>query len=142
MAGGSIELELTGAVASPFMLMYAVMYKNNVRKAGMKLMIYERYIDDSNQVAEVPPPGSKYERNSNKVIIDPDLDNIHENDDERTAIILTDIANDVMPGIVMEYDVPTKNTDDKMAILDMKVWLEKEDGNILFQHYEKPTDSI
>ena len=61
-------------------------------------------------------------------------------DDERTAKVLTDIANDVIPGIVMEFDVPSRNNDNKMAILDMKVWLNNE-GIVMFQHYEKPTAS-
>ena len=41
----------------------------------------------------------------------------------------------------MEYDIPSKNSDGKMPILDMKVWIEKEEGNIVFQHYEKPMAS-
>ena len=41
----------------------------------------------------------------------------------------------------MEYDAPSKNADNKMPILDMKVWMEESSGNILFQHYEKPTAS-
>ena len=53
---------------------------------------------------------------------------------------MTDIANSVMPGIVMEFDVPSRNSSDKMAILDMEDWME-EDGNIMFQHYEKPSSS-
>ena len=28
-----------------------------------------------------------------------------------------------------------------MAILDMKVWIDQETGNIMFQHYEKPMAS-
>ena len=40
----------------------------------------------------------------------------------------------------MEYDVPSRNSDKKLPILDMKVWM-NEDGNILFEHYEKPTAS-
>jgi hypothetical protein len=59
MAGGSIGLELTGAVARPFMLRWDHLYKNNVRQAGMGVMMYERYVDDSNQVAIVPPPGAR-----------------------------------------------------------------------------------
>ena len=61
-------------------------------------------------------------------------------DDERTAQIYTEIANDVIPGINMEFDIPSKNCDKKLPILDMKVWM-NEDGNILFEHYEKPTAS-
>ena len=53
---------------------------------------------------------------------------------------MTYIANSVMPGIVMEFDVPSRNLNNKMAILDMEVWMEN-DGNIMFQHYEKPTAS-
>ena len=61
MAGGSIGLELTGAVSRPFMLRWDHLYKANVSKAGMNLQMYERYVDDSNQVALVPPPGTKYD---------------------------------------------------------------------------------
>ena len=104
-------------------------------------MLYERYIDDSNQVAVVPPPGSKYDTESKKVVIDETNIDIHENDDERTAKILTDIANDIIPGITMEYGVPSRNIDKKLAILDMKVWIERNEANIVFQHYEKPTAS-
>ena len=74
-------------------------------------------------------------------MIDENVIDIHEHEDERTARILTDIANDIMPGIVMEYDTPSRNADNKMPILDMKVWIEQQEGNILFQHYEKPTTS-
>ena len=99
-------------------------------------MLYERYIDDSNQVAVVPPPGSKYDTESKKVVIDETNIDIHENDDERTAKILTDIAKDIIPGITMEYGVPSRNIDKKLAILDMKVWIERNEGHIVFQHYE------
>ena len=107
----------------------------------MNILLYERYVDDSNQVAVVPPPGARYDPGCGKVIIDDSLIDEEECEDERTARVLTDIANTVMPGIVMECDVPSRNEDQKMAILDMKVWIEKRDGNILFQHYEKPTAS-
>ena len=54
---------------------------------------------------------------------------------------MTDINNSVMPGIiVMVYDVPSRNTNKKMPILDMEVWTDA-DGNIMFQHHEKPTSS-
>ena len=55
--------------------------------------------------------------------------------------MLTEIANSIVPGIIMEFDVPSRNVDKKMAILDMKVWLGRTNGDIMFQHYEKPTAS-
>ena len=61
MSGGSIGLELTGAVARPFMLRWDHLYKTSVRTAGLEMPMYERYVDDSNQVAIVPPPGAIYD---------------------------------------------------------------------------------
>ena len=38
----------------------------------------------------------------------------------------------------MEEDYPGKNEDKKLAILDMKVWIDKTEGFIMFEHFEKP----
>ena len=53
------------------------------------------------------------------------------------ARVLVEIANDVMPCIIMEADWPSKNSDKRLPILDMKVWVDRE-GTILYSHYEKP----
>ena len=140
LGGGPIGLELTGAVSRPFMARWDRMYLENVRKAGMKMLLYERYVDDSNQVAMVPPVGWKYDRREGKLI--ESLEQLEDNtpDDERMAKILLDIANNVMECIKMEADMPSKNEDRKLPILDMKVWT-NEDGCIAYQHYEKPVSS-
>ena len=56
-----------------------------------------------------------------KVCIDENVTDMDESDDERTARVLTDIANDVIPGVIMEFDVPSRNASGKMPILDMEV---------------------
>ena len=38
----------------------------------------------------------------------------------------------------MEADYPNHNGDKKLAILDMKVWQDIQEGHIMFQHFEKP----
>ena len=48
LSGGPIGLELTGAVSRPFMARWDRMYLENVERAGMKIILYERYVDDSN----------------------------------------------------------------------------------------------
>ena len=40
LAGGSIRLELTGAVSRPFMLRWDHLYKNTARRAGMNIKLY------------------------------------------------------------------------------------------------------
>ena len=73
--------------------------------------------------------------------LDPNTINSDEHLDLRTARLLKDIANDVLPEIQMEEDYPNKNDDNKMPILDMKVWQDDKEGFILYQHYQKPMAS-
>ena len=136
--GGPIGLELTGAASRAFMWRWDKMYLEKARKAGVEIMMYERYVDDSNQVAVVPERGAKYDAARRKVIVDQRSNESEkeEEDDERLARVLRDIANDVMECIKMEADWPTKNPKKKLPILDMEVWM--ENGTILYSHYEKP----
>ena len=112
------------------------MYLEKARKAGVEIEMYQRYVDDSNQIDIVPPKGAKYDIKEKKVQIDHNLIELEEEDDKRIARILTEIANDVMPCIKMEADWPTKNEKKKLPILDMEVWM--QNGWILYSHYEKP----
>ena len=101
---------------------------------------YKRYVDDSNQIAVVPPPGAKYDANTKTVVHEQVAQVEEEADDGRLARILKEIANDVQPGIIMEEDHPSQHTDGKMPILDMKVSI-NEEGFIVYQHFEKPVSS-
>ena len=38
-------------------------------------------------------------------------------------------------------DIPSRNNSKKMPILDMEEWMENQERNIMFQHFEKPTAS-
>ena len=139
-AGGAIGSELTGSVSRPFMIRWDRMYLEKVRKAGIVIKMYERYIDDSNQLAIVPPPGSRYDVDRKKVVTDPTNMMEEENEDDRLARILKDIADTVEDGIVMTEDTPSKNPDGKLPILDMKVWMD-DASRVVYQHYEKPMTS-
>ena len=113
------------------------MYLDRVRRAGMEMVLYERYIDDSNQVAKVPPPRATYDRASKKVVLEVSSITADETDDVRLARVLREVANDVLP----EINCPSKNEDGKMPILDMEVWQDSQEGYIMFQHYQKPMES-
>ena len=49
----------------------------------MDIKLYERFIDDSNQVAVTPPPGAKSDAVREKVVIDPELVDSDEHLDVR-----------------------------------------------------------
>ena len=101
-----------------------------------------RYVDDSNQLVKSPPAGWKYNSVSEKIVYD-EIEAVlrrNEKPDKRVARLLTEIANSVQEGIVMEEDHPSNNDDLKLPILDLKVWMDSEQF-IVFQHYEKAVAS-
>ena len=100
------------------------------------MKLYERYVDNSNQVAVAPPKGAKYNRERKKVEVEEEC-NDETQDDERLANILKEIANGVMSCIQMEANWPNRNTDGKLPILHLKVWTGR-DNKIMYTHYEKP----
>ena len=137
--GGPIGLELTGTVSRPFMMKWNKHYLEKVEQAGMSMHLYKIYVDDSNQIAEVLPTGSEYDSETGEIVINNQLDQSEE-EDARLARVLEQIANSVQPSIKVTSDHPSKNENKKMAVLDLKVWMDQE-GNILFQHYQKPMAS-
>ena len=143
LSGGPIGLELTGAVSRPFMKRWDKLYLDKVKNAGINIVLYKRYVDDSNQIAVVPPAGSVYDKVRNKVEVKQHQHQQQESDiseDERLVRILLEIANTVIECIKMEGDTPSRNGDGKLPILDMKTWTDNT-GTILYQHYEKPVSS-
>ena len=137
--GGPIGLELTGAVSRIFMARWDRLYREKVAKAGVDLTTYERYVDDSNQIAVVPPPNSEYNEVTGKVEVNVDKEDADTPRDERLAKILLTIADSVMPCIKMEADWPSKNGDKKMPILDMKVWMKP--SSTRSQHTHLPANA-
>ena len=109
----SIELDLSQAV----MMKYDRMHLERVKSEGMNMLMYTRYVDDSNQIVESG-----------------------EQDEELVAPKIKVIANDVLDGIEMEEDLPGRYEDGKLPILDMKCWIGNE-GMVNYVHYEKPMAS-
>ena len=69
-SGGAIGLLLTGAYSRVFMARWERIYLEKVKRAVLKMWIYDRYMDDSNQIAETIPPLTKYNIQSEKMEID------------------------------------------------------------------------
>ena len=51
--GCPIGLDLSQAVARAVMLYYDELYLSKVKEEGMRIHMYARYVDDSNQIVEV-----------------------------------------------------------------------------------------
>ena len=75
--------------------------------------MYCRYVDDSNQIVET-----------------------EDGSETDTVERLKVIVNRILDGIVMEEDLPEKHSDEKLPILDMACWIDKQ-GMTRYMHYEK-----
>ena len=82
-------------------------YLHKVKKARLKMWMYDRYIDDSNQNAGKIPPLTKYNVQSGKLAID-ESQNPDEEAEERRSRFLKEVADSVHPGIVMDIEIQTK----------------------------------
>ena len=61
-------------------------------------------------------------------------------DDERTMRIILAVGNDIHESTQLEYDCPSRYDDNKMPILDLKVWV-NEENVIMHEFYAKDVSS-
>ena len=110
LRGGPIGFELTEAVSKAVMWRWDKIYVKRVKKAGIKILLYKRYVDDSNQVAMSQPLGAKYHNDTQKSVIDKEQKelNLLIPEDERLGKILLEIATSIISCIQMKGDWPTK----------------------------------
>ena len=92
-------------------------------ESNMKIYLYKRYVDDVSIVAEG---------------IDNETDDGKEKD-ERTMEKLKEVGNSIHRSIQLEADYPSNYEDRKLPILDVKVWLETNNGvtKIKHEYYQK-----
>lgn len=43
-------------------------YLENVKRAGMKMLLYERYVDESNQATVVQPKSWRYDKEERRIV--------------------------------------------------------------------------
>ena len=68
-----------------------------------------------------------------------DKDTDTKTDEERTAEILVKIANTIDPKIQLTWDIPGKNHNKRMPVLDLELWV--ENNQILHSFYKKKASS-
>ena len=117
-SGGPIGLKLTGILAEVVMMDWDKRFLQTLRENGIVMRMYGRYVDDETNIAQ-NDSGEDNATFVNKILA---------------------IANSIEEGIEMEIDVCENHSDGKLPILDMKCWIDN-DGNAMYQHYEKPVST-
>jgi hypothetical protein len=126
--GGSIGLDLTGVVSDIYMSWWDVRLIDLLRGARYLMMMYVRYVDDINMVLEV----------------EEEID--EERDGPRDGQVMEKvrrIADTIHPSTKTTCDYGSKYDDNKLPMLDIKLWTGLSDGErkILYEHYMKDVSS-
>ena len=141
--GGSIGNMLTGEVAKLVMAWWTNEFFKLARYATCNIMeefIIDSglYVDDMNVIFYPLPPGARWCHETGRIVV---MEECKEDDkqhptDRRSMLEMKKIANSICPIIQMEEDYPSKNQDNKLPILDLKVWV-TDDNIIMHECYRK-----
>ena len=110
--GGAIGLELTGEIAGVFMSWWDKEMRKKMNEKNIEVVLYKRYVDDINMVIEM---------------------NEEEKEDEVWRMI-RETGNQIHESIQLEADHPSNHEDQKVPILDIKVWVETEGNHVMHEY--------
>ena len=139
---GCIGDEAIGLIALVVMIWWSKKFKSKLTELDIVNKLTKIYIDDVNGVFKSIKPGTEYK--DGKLIFNEEKakDDWNLPEDKVTMDIVKDIANDIDDMILMTVDIPSNYSDNKVPMLDIKVWINKDDENkIYYSFYEKPTKS-
>ena len=135
--GGPIGLQLTGTLAQVFMVWWDKQFDEKMTKLNIEVPLRKRYVDDINMCAFQIEPGTRFE-NGQLMRGVPDEDELEE--DARVFEILKSVGDSIHESIQLEVDYPSKHTDRKVPILDVKVFVEGN-NRVMYEFYAKDVSS-
>ena len=128
--GGSIGLDLTGVISDVYMCEWDRLLIQQMEGSGMDVVLYKRYKDDVNFVADAGQIGAGQ---------------VCQTDSEREVMeCVKFMAESIDPNLTVSTDVCGKYPDRRLPILDIKVWIGEDSGGtvrIMHTHYMKDVSS-
>ena len=148
--GGSIGLRLTGVVAKLVMNRWNTRFKELAIQNEITIYLNKTYVDDQNLLMEALEMGKRWTGEKMEWRSDWEKEDkeANEKDDKRTMRQIRLMANSILPYIQMKEEVASDCPEEKLPMLDFKVWKEEEKGEkdekktiIKHEFYEKPMAS-
>ena len=137
---GCIGDEAIGVIANIIMIWWSRKFKAKLDELNIRNDLLKLYVDDINGTFGVIEKGTQFENGRLQFSKEKEERDETIPEDEVTMQIICQIANTIENMISMTYDVPSKHEDHRVPMLDLKVWLNKEDNEkIYYCYYEKPT---
>ena len=101
-------------------------FVKKVEDNGLKLRVYNRYVDDRNVIMNAPSSGLSFVEG--KVIQDEYVAELVQDveADRRCMLLVQSIGNSIHSSIELKVDYPPRHGDGKLPMLDLKVWVEKK----------------
>ena len=130
--GGAIGVSIAGDVANLFMVWWDRELKVRLDEARILIELYSRYVDDGNTAIQCPED-----------LIDCPNDEAEKETMDRVKTI----ANSIHQSIQVKVDHPSNHEDERMPILDTKMWIGEVEvrgemkHQILYIYYEKAMSS-
>ena len=126
--GGAIGMELTGVVAQIFMVWWDKEFIRKRQEVDIRLKLHERYVDDTNLAGKQTEIGARYDGEG--IVITRESMNEDEGmpNDERTMKLLQSVANSIHESIRMTIDYPSRYTEGKVLMLNVKMWMKEVNG--------------
>ena len=138
--GGPIGLDLTGSITQVYVIWWNNELRRRLTSIGISLCMKKCYVDDVNYGLPPTPPGARYLDGELYIEEALTIQDTLVPDDERTMRIILAVGNDIHESTQLEYDCPSKYDDNKMPILDLKVWV-NEENVIMHEFYAKDVSS-
>ena len=142
--GSPIGLELAGALSRVVMLWWDKKFLKLASINEINIYFYSRYVDDGNLAGKPLAPGKRWlvgpwanALGGRMVMMEDKIqDDLEVPADARTMREIRKMGDSINQMIQLEEDFPSKSDDQKMPILDLKVWVRQVDGQSkIFYHY-------
>ena len=125
--GGSIGMAATGVIARLRMMRWARKFRELSKKNRLELLVFKIYVDDENQVWRVFEKGRRWNKDHMEWREEWELEDLEkgEADDKRMMREILAMANTIEKDIRLTADMPSTNPDQKLPVLDVKMWVEE-----------------
>ena len=134
--GAAIGLDLSVEACSLYMTKWDHTFLAKLRRMGIHVSRYIRYVDDIVILLRAISPGWSFDLRSKKLVFNENDATLTCDSDVRTFEVLRDIANTLDSNIQMEVDVPSRNPNGRLPVLDLGLYI--EENIVKHGFYSKP----
>jgi len=138
--GCPIGLDFSVDAAAIYMMLWDDDLLKTLRKLGITMGVYKRYVDDITAILRAINKGWMFDRVRKKMVYDEErAESDTDPDDLRTLKVITEIANSLDDDIQLTFEVPSQQEDERLPVLDLG--LKVVNNKVQHYFYKKPMSS-